>query len=111
VKGSHRTLDRVVILEKPVYVTQQECLKEQCVHFRVSEIESVGNAYIVAGCWLKYERNFEKSAVGVRRKPSIGISTNCVSAGFQHSRKPRSFRHAEGCRQRWIVAYRHNLYR
>jgi hypothetical protein len=75
----------VVILEKPVYVTQQECLNEHRVYFLVSEPESVGNAYTIAGCWLKYERNFEKSAVGIRGKPSIGISADCISAGFQHS--------------------------
>jgi len=75
----------VVILEKPVYVTQQDCLNEHRVYFGVSEPETAGNAYTIAGCWLKYERNFEKSAVGIRRKPSIGISTNRVSAGFQHN--------------------------
>lgn len=59
-KGSHRTLDRVVILEKPEYVTQQECLKKHRVYFCVSELENIGNACIFAGGWLKYERNFEK---------------------------------------------------
>ena len=32
-------------------------------------------------------------------------------AGFQHNWKLRSFRYVEGCHQRWIVAYRHNLSR